>query len=213
MTSAAREPMLRPDAVLSAAAPPARVDVSRPLDPLRGSDLSYHMMLFLCFARFIRLLFLFRRPVPALFVSNPPATVLGCQKSVLTGAVNRCYALPSLLRDDAPRLRARSTAALQHAAAGLPVVDHSDARDAVRCDATQASQNTPVAPPTCKNRSKPSSRRNPPSKMPPSFKNTLALLAATASAIITPRQGLEKLMQYPLRLEDFDAPKRSSEFR
>ncbi len=123
MTSAAREATLRPDAVLSAAAPPARVDVSRPLDPLRCSDLSYHMMLFLCFARFIRLLFLFRRPVPALFVSNPPATVLGCQKSVLTGAVNRCYALPSLLRDDAPRLRARSTAALQHIAADLPVVD------------------------------------------------------------------------------------------
>ena len=60
MTSAAREPMLRPDAVLSAAAPPARVDVSRPLDPLRCSDLSYHMMLFLCFARFIRSLLFFR---------------------------------------------------------------------------------------------------------------------------------------------------------
>ena len=62
MTSAsAREAMLRPDAVFSAAAPPARVDVSRPLDPLRCSDLSYHVMLFLCFARFIRLLFFFRR--------------------------------------------------------------------------------------------------------------------------------------------------------
>ena len=62
MTSAsAREAMLHPDAVFSAAAPPARVDVSRPLDPLRCSDLSYHVMLFLCFARFIRLLFFFRR--------------------------------------------------------------------------------------------------------------------------------------------------------
>ena len=60
MTSAAREPMLRPDAVFSAAAPQARVDVSRPLDPLRCSDLSYHMMLFLCFARFIRSLLFFR---------------------------------------------------------------------------------------------------------------------------------------------------------
>ena len=85
MTSAAREPMLRPDAVLSAAAPPARVDVSRPLDPLRCSDLSYHVMLFLCFARFIRLLLFFRRPVP--LALNPPATVFGCQKSVLTSVL------------------------------------------------------------------------------------------------------------------------------
>ena len=86
MTSAsAREAMLRPDAVLSAAAPPARVDVSRPLDPLRCSDLSHHVMLFLCFARFIRLLFLFRRPVP--LALNPPATVFGCQKSVLTSVL------------------------------------------------------------------------------------------------------------------------------
>ena len=89
MTSAAREPMLRPDAVLSAAAPPARVDVSRPLDPLRCSDLSYHVMLFLCFVRFIRLLFLYRRPVPLLFVSHPPATVFGCQISVRSSAVHR----------------------------------------------------------------------------------------------------------------------------
>ena len=36
--------------------------------------------------------------------------------------------------------------------------------------------------------------------------------AAILDGKLTPRQGLEKLMQYPLRLEDFDAPKRSSEF-
>ena len=91
MTSAAREPMLRPDAVLSAAAPPARVDVSRPLDPLRCSDLSYHVMLFLCFARFIRLLLFFRRHLtpPYYWIQTTP---FGCQKfvkSVLTSAVNR----------------------------------------------------------------------------------------------------------------------------
>ena len=90
-TSAAREPMLRPDAVLSAAAPPARVDVSRPLDPLRCSDLSYHVMLFLCFARFIRLLLFFRRHLtpPYYWIQTTP---FGCQKfvkSVLTSAVNR----------------------------------------------------------------------------------------------------------------------------
>ena len=113
MTSAsAREATLRPDAVLSTATSSARVDVSWPLDPLRCSDLSHHVVLFLCFARFIRLLFLFGRPVPPLFVSNPPATVFGCQKSVLISA-NRCYTLPSLLRDDAPRRRVRR-AALQH---------------------------------------------------------------------------------------------------
>ena len=38
-------------------------------------------------------------------------------------------------------------------------------------------------------------------------------VAAILDGKLTPRQGLEKLMQYPLRLEDFDAPKRSSEFR
>ena len=38
-------------------------------------------------------------------------------------------------------------------------------------------------------------------------------VAAILDGELTPRQGLEKLMQYPLRLEDFDAPKRSSEFR
>jgi len=117
MTSAsAREAMLRPDAVLSAAAPPARVDVSRPLDPLRGSHLSHHVMLFLCFARFIRLLFLFRRPVP--LVSNPP---------LYLAAKNPCLPVccESLLRVAfiAARRRAaaarrggasRSTAALQH---------------------------------------------------------------------------------------------------
>ena len=64
-------------------------------------------------------------------------------------------------------------------------VDHSDARDAVRCDATQASQNTPVAPPTrLKKRFKPSSR-TPASNM--TFTARLLALAATASAIITPR--------------------------
>ena len=109
MTSAAREPMLRPDAVLSAAAPPARVDVSRPLDPLRCSDLSHHVMLFLCFVRFIRSLFLYRRPVPLLFVSHPPATVFGCQISVRSSAVHR-YESPSLLRDEAPRRRVRRAA-------------------------------------------------------------------------------------------------------
>jgi len=113
MTSAsAREAMLRPDAVLSATAPPARVDVSRPLDPLRCSDLSYHVMLFFCFARFIRSLLFFR-----LLMMNPclywiQTTPFGCQKSVLSSAVI-CYALPSLLRDDAPRRRVRR-AALQH---------------------------------------------------------------------------------------------------
>ena len=92
MTSAsAREAMLRPDAVLSAAAPPARVDVSRPLDPLRCSDLSHHVMLFLCFARFIRLLLFFRRHLtpPYYWIQTTP---FGCQKfvkSVLTSAVNR----------------------------------------------------------------------------------------------------------------------------
>ena len=113
MTSAsAREAMLRPDAVLSATAPPARVDVSRPLDPLRCSDLSYHVMLFFCFARFIRSLLFFR-----LLMMNPclywiQTTPFGCQKSVLSSAVI-CYAWPSLLRDDAPRRRVRR-AALQH---------------------------------------------------------------------------------------------------
>ena len=112
MTSAAREATLRPDAVLSAATSSARVDVSRPLDPLRCSDLSYHVMLFLCFARFIRSLLFFR-----LLMMNPclywiQTTPFGCQKSVLSSAVI-CYALPSLLRDDAPRRRVRR-AALQH---------------------------------------------------------------------------------------------------
>ena len=107
MTSAsAREAMLRPDAVLSATAPPARVDVSRPLDPLRCSDLSYHVMLFFCFARFIRLLFFFRRRrcVIPLFTDGYKPLHLAAKKSVLSSAVN-CYALPSLLRDDAPRRR------------------------------------------------------------------------------------------------------------
>ena len=84
MTSAsAREAMLRPDAVFSAAAPPARVDVSRPLDPLRCSDLSYHVMLFLCFARFIRSLLFFRLLMtPCLYWIQ--TTPLGCQKTVRT---------------------------------------------------------------------------------------------------------------------------------
>ena len=86
MTSAAREPMLRPDAVFSAAAPQARVDVSRPLDPLRCSDLSYHMMLFLCFARFIRSLFLFffrrRRFVTPPLYWLQTTTVFDCKKTV-----------------------------------------------------------------------------------------------------------------------------------
>ena len=135
VTSAAREPMLRPDAVFSAAAPPARVDVSRPLDPLRCSHLSHHVMLFLCFARFIRLLFLFRRPVPP-FCFTSPSHCIWLPKIVLTSAVNRCYPLPSL-RDDAARRRARR-AALQHCSILLlqtSQVDHSGARDAARCDA------------------------------------------------------------------------------
>jgi hypothetical protein len=83
MASAAREPMLRPDAVLSAAAPPARVDVSRPLDPLRCSDLSYHVMLFFCFARFIRSLLFFRLLMtPCLYWIQ--TTPFGCQKTVRT---------------------------------------------------------------------------------------------------------------------------------
>ena len=35
-------------------------------------------------------------------------------------------------------------------------------------------------------------------------------VAAILDGKLTPRQGLEKLMQYPLRVEDFDAPKRDS---
>ena len=35
-------------------------------------------------------------------------------------------------------------------------------------------------------------------------------VAAILDGRLTPRQGLEKLMQYPLRVEDFDAPKRDS---
>ena len=104
MTSAAREPMLRPDAVLSAAAPPARVDVSRPLDPLRCSDLSYHMMLFLCFARFIRSLLFFRLLMTACpyWIQTTP---FDCKKTARSSVVHR-YAWPSMLRDDAPRRRA-----------------------------------------------------------------------------------------------------------
>ena len=120
MTSAAREPMLRPDAVLSAAAPPARVDVSRPLDPLRCSDLSYHVMLFFCSARFIRSLLFFRRPVPLLLVSHPPATVFGCQISVRSSAVHRYESpeSPTLLRDETPPRRRVSRA--QHCSTLLP---------------------------------------------------------------------------------------------
>lgn len=108
MTSAAREPMLRPDAVLSAAAPPARVDISRPLDPLRCSDLSHHVMLFLCFVRFIRLLFFFRLLILSLLDTNHSiiqTTPFGCKKTAVTSVVHR-YAWPSMLRDDAPRRRA-----------------------------------------------------------------------------------------------------------
>ena len=115
MTSAAREPMLRPDAVLSAAAPPARVDISRPLDPLRCSDLSHHVMLFLCFVRFIRLLFFFRLLILSLLDTNHSiiqTTPFGCKKTAVTSVVHR-YAWPSMLRDDAPRRRVRR-AALQH---------------------------------------------------------------------------------------------------
>jgi hypothetical protein len=36
-------------------------------------------------------------------------------------------------------------------------------------------------------------------------------VAAILDGKLTPRQGLEKLMQYPLRVEDFDAPKRPTD--
>ena len=36
-------------------------------------------------------------------------------------------------------------------------------------------------------------------------------VAAILDGKLTPRQGLEKLMQYPLRVEDFDAPKRQTD--
>ena len=36
-------------------------------------------------------------------------------------------------------------------------------------------------------------------------------VAAILDGKLTPRQGLEKLMQYPLRVEDFDAPKRATD--
>ena len=86
-SASAREAMLHPDAVLSAAASSARVDVSRPLDPLRCSDLSYHMMLFLCFVRFIRSLLFFRLLMTAClyWIQTTP---FGCQKTVRT-SVNR----------------------------------------------------------------------------------------------------------------------------
>ena len=110
MTSAAREPMLRPDAVLSAAAPPARVDVSRPLDPLRCSDLSYHMMLFLCFARFIRSLLFFRLLMTACpyWIQTTP---FDCKK---TARSQCCTSLRVAFNAARRRAAAASRAALQH---------------------------------------------------------------------------------------------------
>jgi hypothetical protein len=64
-------------------------------------------------------------------------------------------------------------------------------------------RNPPPQPPTCHRHQVRGYRRD--LKYPILFG-----VAAILDGKLTPRQGLEKLMQYPLRVEDFDAPKRDS---